>query len=321
MSLPGWPHPSSPWHAGELAVQARAGSFDHMQGVGRRVIRGAMPEQHRDFFPLLPFVALGAVDARGQPWATLLAGGAPGFAWSPDETHLRIDALPPDDDPLAGLLRPGAALALLGIELPTRRRNRANGRIEERDALGFSLQVLQSFGNCPKYIQRRELLPLASERSPRATARRAGVLLGAARHQVRVADTFFVATHATGQAQSGGSDVSHRGGRPGFVQVSEDGRTLTWPDFLGNAFFNTLGNIAVQPRTGLVFPDFATGDLLHVNGRAEIVWDGDELEGFEGAQRLVRLRVDEVLQRPAALPLRWRLLEASPALEGTGVWR
>ena len=103
--------------------------------------------------------------------------------------------------------------------------------------------------------------------------------------------------------------------------MSEDGRTLTWPDFLGNAFFNTLGNIAAQPRTGLVFPDFATGGLLHVNGQAEIVWDGDELRGFEGAERLVRLRVDAVLQRPGALPLRWQLLEASPALEGTGVWR
>src|SRR5262249_6161799 len=140
----GWPHPSSPWHAGEMAVQARAGSFEHMQGVGRRVIRGVMPEQHRDFFPLLPFVALGALDARGQPWATLLAGDAPGFVWSPDERHLRVDALPPDDDPLVDLLRPGASLALLGIELPTRRRNRANGRIEERDVLGFSMQVLQS---------------------------------------------------------------------------------------------------------------------------------------------------------------------------------
>jgi len=317
MSLPVWPHAESPFHAGEQAVQARAGSRERMAEIGHRVVRAEMPAQHRDFFPLLPFVVLGAVDDGGQPWATLLAG-EPGFVSSPHATQLRIDALPPDGDPLRPLLREGAPLALLGIELPTRRRNRANGRIAARDDRGFALHVLQSFGNCPKYIQRRE--PLGRAQPKIHAAQRSQRLGDAAAALVRAADTFFIASHAAGEHPSAGADVSHRGGRRGFVHVSEDGATLTWPDFTGNTFFNTLGNLAAEPRAGLVFPDFANGDLLHVNGRAEIVWDGPQLAGFAGAERLVRLRVGEALYRPGALPLRWRLIDESPALQGTGRW-
>ncbi len=306
------PDAASPFHAGEQAVQARAGSRERMAQIGPRVIRSAMPLQHREFFALLPFVVLGAVDDTGQPWATLLAGPAAGFVTSPDDTHLRIDALPPDGDPLRPLLHDGAPLALLGIELPTRRRNRANGRIVDAGTAGYGLHVLQSFGNCPKYIQRRELQQRADTLP--GTTRHAHRIDADAVDLIRRADTFFIATHAAGSGPAAGGDVSHRGGRPGFVRASDDGRALTWPDYPGNMYFNTLGNLAVEPRAGLVFPDFARGDLLHVAGRAEIVWDGPELAQFAGAERLVRLYVDQAIYRPAALPLRWTLIEESPEL-------
>ncbi|MGE5338380.1 MAG: pyridoxamine 5'-phosphate oxidase family protein [Gemmatimonadota bacterium] len=307
---------ASPFHAGELAVQTRAGSRERMAQVGPRVIRNVLPQQHREFFALLPFIALGAADDTGQPWATLLAGAAAGFVTSPDDTHLRVEALPPDGDPMRPLIRDGAPLALLGIELPTRRRNRANGRVVDAGKAGFGLRVMQSFGNCPKYIQRRELQHRAGP--PPEAVRRTHRLDATAAALIHAADTFFIATHAAGDAPSAGSDVSHRGGRPGFTRASDDGRTLTWPDYPGNTYFNTLGNLAVEPRTGLVFPDFANGDLLHVAGRAEIIWDGPALAHFAGAERLVRLHIDQVLYRPEALPLRWRLVEPSPELQRLG---
>ncbi|MBZ4358990.1 pyridoxamine 5'-phosphate oxidase family protein, partial [Mycobacterium tuberculosis] len=80
--------------------------------------------------------------------------------------------------------------------------------------------------------------------------------------------------------------VSHRGGMPGFVRV-DDARTLTTPDFSGNRFFNTLGNLQHDPRAGLLFVDFDNGDLLYVAARAEIVWDGPLVASFDGAQRVV----------------------------------
>ena len=320
MKPPEWPYDEEPFHAGEQAAQALHGVRDRLTEVGRRVIRTRMPLQHREFFPLLPFIALTAAGRQGRPRATLLAG-SPGFVTSPDDTTLRIDALPPREDPLAQLLAVGSQVGVLGIELPTRRRNRANGVVTAIDAKGFTLHVRQSFGNCPKYIQAREVLPSAVATEGAAVEPfRSDRLDARSRALVRGADTFFIATHAAGDRVSGGSDISHRGGRPGFIRIGDGGRTLTWPEFSGNLYFNTLGNILLQPFTALVVPDFERGDLLHVCGRCEIEWTGPRVEAFTGAQHLVQMSVDDVLLRPAAWPLRGRLIEQSPFLHQMGRW-
>jgi len=320
MKLPEWPYDEEPFHPGEQAAQALHGVRDRLAQAGHRVIRTRMPLQHREFFPLLPFIALAGVDAQGRPRATLLAA-SPGFVTSPDDTTLRIDALPPPEDPLAQLLAVGSQVGLLGIELATRRRNRANGVVPAIDANGFTLNVRQSFGNCPKYIQAREVLQSAvATDGPAVAPLRSDGLVARSRAMVRGADTFFIATYAAGDQVSGGSDISHRGGRPGFIHVGDDGRTLTWPEFSGNLYFNTLGNILVHPFTALVVPDFERGDLLHISGRCEIEWTGPRVEAFAGARHLVHMSVDEVLLRPAAWPLRGRLIERSPFLQQTGRW-
>ncbi|GHD66930.1 pyridoxamine 5'-phosphate oxidase family protein [Jeongeupia chitinilytica] len=322
MALAGWSHEVSPFHPGEQAVQTRVGVRDKVEAIGRQVVRGYMPDQHREFFSQLPFVVLGAVDAEGQPWATLLVGD-PGFAHSPEPRTLRLDARPVSDDPLAAALQSGASVGLLGIELETRRRNRMNGRIGEADAHGISVAVTQSFGNCPQYIQKRDYRRVVPDAVP-APPERTTTLDAAAMAQITAADTFFIATHftetgAASETGRDGSDVSHRGGKPGFVRI--DGNTLTWPDFVGNFHFNTLGNLQANPRAGLLFPDFDSGDLLYLAGRGEIVWEGDELLAFAGAERLVRFRVDRVVRLRGRLPLRWALRETSPILAGTGDWQ
>jgi predicted pyridoxine 5'-phosphate oxidase superfamily flavin-nucleotide-binding protein len=308
------------WHEGERALQTRAGIARRMGEIGPVVLRDHMPDQHRKFFSQLPFLVAGSVDVEGQPWASVLAA-PPGFAHSPDPKHLRIDARPLASDPLSVALAPGAPIALLGIEPPTGRRNRMNGVVGEVDARGFSVEVRQSYGNCPKYIQAREPVFVASAPSW-STVRRTDSMDVLARKLVREADTFFIAT-AHSAANDGtaahGVDVSHRGGRPGFVRLSGDG-TLTVPDFMGNSFFNTLGNIVVNPRAGLLFIDFETGDLLQLAVTAEVIWDGPEVEAFEGAQRLLRMQVTAAQRSPAALPLRWGGAELSPYLQATGTW-
>jgi predicted pyridoxine 5'-phosphate oxidase superfamily flavin-nucleotide-binding protein len=301
-------------------MQARAGVRERMEAFGARVLRDHMPDQHRDFFAQLPFLVVGSVDAASQPWASVLAA-PPGFAHSPDPRRLRIDALPADGDPLAQALAPAAPIGLLGIEPHTRRRNRMNGRVAGVDGAGFSVDVQQSFGNCPKYIQARE--PVFVAGAPAAAAPQwADRLDAAARRLIGQADTFFIATSHPSAGRGGaaqGVDVSHRGGRPGFVRVSGEG-TLTAPDFVGNAFFNTLGNVAVNPRAGLLFIDFERGDLLQLAVTAEVLWDGPELAAFAGAERLLRMQVVSVLHRPAALPLLWGRGAPSPFLDATGGW-
>ena len=295
----------APFHAGERAAQALAGAAPRSAAI-----RDWMPDQHRGFFAALPFVLAATTDGGGWPVATMLAG-APGFIDSPDATTLRIGAVPDRDDPAAAWFQAGAGIGLLGIDLATRRRNRANGVIEAATDRALVVTVRESFGNCPQYIHIRDIgearaMPLATERMQR--------LDGPARAAIVAADTLFVASTDGGA----GVDISHRGGRPGFVRV--DGDTLTVPDFAGNRYFNTIGNLLIDPRAALLFADFTRGDLLQLQGRVEIAWQVPDGERLDGAERLWRLHVTQAWRRRGALPLHWSLRALSPGVARTGVW-
>ena len=303
------------FHPGECLVQARAGMRERMAAIGEQVIRTFMPEQHR------PFVMVGSTDAQGQPWTSVLAN-PPGFMSSPDARHLLIRAQPAVAAPLHGTLAAGAPIALLGIEQHTRRRNRMNGIVERIDDDGLLIGVRQSFGNCPKYIQARQVEYRDVESTGPVHSTTA--LNELTRQIIARADTLFIATAHPGShhgsTRSHGVDVSHRGGKPGFVRADGDG-TLTIPDFAGNRFFNTLGNIMLNPRAGLLFIDFETGDLLYIAADAQIVFDSPELDAFAGAERLLRFKVRHVRHAVASLPLRWgKEVQISPFLANTGNW-
>lgn len=314
---------ASPFHDGEQLAQERAGIPHKMDAAARRGIRDFMPDQHRSFFAQLPYVVVGSLDADGQPWASLLTG-APGFIASPDDRQLVVRALPPAADPLHGTLRLGASLGILGIELHTRRRNRANGIVSEVSDTGFRLRIEQSFGNCPKYIQARMPTEVGSGDAtgyrdvPAQRVHQARTLDPEMRRIIRKADTFFIASahpeaHIAGAATHG-VDVSHRGGNPGFVRLDDASDRLTVPDYVGNFFFNTLGNLLLNPRAGLLFIDFDSGDLLYLAVEVEIIWDGPELAADERAQRLLRMRVLAARRLEHALPWQWSPPELSPHL-------
>lgn len=294
--------PQAPWHAGERAMHARAGIAERMQEIGPRLLRDYMPEQHREFFPLLPSLLVGALDEAGQPWASVLAG-PPGFAHSPDPRLLRVEARAQGDQ-----VREGAPVGLLGLQAHTRRRNRMNGTVVDCDARGFSVQVGQSFGNCPKYIHAREAVYLPAAQVEDERIEHLVAFDAAALAQVAAADTFFIASaHPQAGCLDGtasGVDVSHRGGPAGFVQVQGTG-TLLVPDYLGNAFFNTLGNLQLEPRCGLLFIDPRTGVRLQVSARAEVLWDGWNRDAFAGALRVLRLEAVAATRRAGGLPLQW----------------
>ena len=304
---------ASPWHDGERAAQAKIGMGTKMEPIGQRAIRPFMPDQHRDFFAQLPFLVVGSVDDDSWPWASII-GGQPGFALSPDPQTLRIAALPMAGDPLRVALRLGTRLGLLGIELPTRRRNRMNGRVTALDASGFTVGVDQSFGNCPQYVRVRSYDP-AAVLPPTLNAHRIDRFTGLdaeASALIGRTETSFVASSAANEDSdaSHGVDVSHRGGPAAFLTIGADG-AITVPDYSGNRFFNTLGNLLINPRAGLLIPDFAGGDLLQIAGMTEIVWEGPEVAAIEGAQRIWRLTPRHGRWLRGALPLMFRNFEPS----------
>lgn len=313
---------SEAWHRGEIRMQELAGVRQQMVDIGKRVLRDHLIEQHRQFYPQLPFAVFGTVDENGDVWATLRANH-PGFLGASDPYHLSVN-LPRDaDDPADAGIRDGKPIGMIGIELHTRRRNRLNGRISARTDTEFEIEVGHSFGNCPQYIRLRNFEfvrnPLSAPTSKPEISRE---LDDRARNLIAKADTFFVATYVDRDGGYREVDASHRGGRPGFVHVDTDG-TLTIPDFAGNQFFNTLGNILCNPRAGLVFTDFATGDVLQITGDAEVITEGPEIDAFKGAERLWRVFSRKTVWRPSALPIRWRPQEEgmSPNSLLTGDWQ
>ncbi len=293
---------ASPFHHGEQAVQERLGVRD-IEDWARKVVRGDLSEQHRAFHTSQPFLVASARDHAGRPWVTLLSGPE-GFVTSPDPRHLVFRAKPSPGDALEHALVAGADLGILGIELATRRRNRVNGRIVANDSDTITLRVDQSFGNCPQYIREREWRRVDDKSS--AKAQRSTRLSAAQKEWIETADTFFIASGYRGGGQSAtfGMDASHRGGDRGFVRVL-GGARIRFPDYAGNNHYNTIGNLVLDSRAGFLFIDFETGSLLQLSGKASIDWDSEELDEFPGARRLVTLDIEEIVELPAAVGLRW----------------
>jgi ferredoxin-NADP reductase/predicted pyridoxine 5'-phosphate oxidase superfamily flavin-nucleotide-binding protein len=312
----------SPFHEGEKTIQTKVGKRDAMESFGRRVIRSYLPKQHQAFYSQLPFLVVGSVDAQGWPWASILPG-TPGFMNSPVDTILDINTPVLLGDPLQESISLGSPLGLLGIEIPSRRRNRLNARISDVRQQGFSLKVDQAFGNCPQYIQTRDIqfirdpmLKLENQEIEHFTS-----LDNEATQFIQAADTFFVSSYIKPQdrPEIEGVDVSHRGGMPGFVKVV--GNTLTIPDYSGNFHFNTLGNFLLNPKAGLIFPDFDTGDLLMLTGSVEILWEEHpEVLAFKGAERAWRFTVKSGVRLKQALPFRAKFGQFAATSQITGDW-
>ncbi len=294
--------PQEPWHAGEIAVQERAGVRANAQRA-TRMLHDEIPEIAHAFLRDQPWIVMTARTEAGTVWITQLIA-TPGFLDTPDARHLHIAALPSPYDPITPVLRNGASLGLLAIEPQTRRRMRINGRIERLED-GLLLRAEQVYANCPKYIQARRWTLATHILAPEMQY--GAVLTEYQRRWIAAADTFFIGSaHA-----HAGADASHRGGNPGFVEVC-DADTLRWPDYIGNNLFNTLGNLALDARAGLLYMDFAAGHMLQLTGTATVKWEPTDVERYPGAQRLIEFQVAQVAETRNASALRWELLERSP---------
>jgi predicted pyridoxine 5'-phosphate oxidase superfamily flavin-nucleotide-binding protein len=276
------------FHAGELAVQRRAG----VAAQAARLQGMLAPAELRDglvrFLHDRTFAALTAHDHDQRLWVSPLSG-PPGFLAVTDPTTLAVHAVPRPGDPLHAV-RPGQAVGLLVIEFATRRRVRINGILVAADDDGLRIEVDQAYGNCPQYIQQR-VLTAASVTDANPEVRRGDHLDSSDIDLIRGADTFMIGTRHPDR----GADSSHRGGPPGFVRV-QDNTHLWWPDYAGNNMFNTLGNLAVDPSAAALFPDFVTGRTVQVSGQARLEWITPGAPGDDDATgRRVHLSITDVV--------------------------
>jgi predicted pyridoxine 5'-phosphate oxidase superfamily flavin-nucleotide-binding protein len=284
------------FHSGEIAVQERAGVRHTAEDVGE-MIRDRVAPGAQQFLALRRVAVLGTVDVDGSAWASVVTG-EPGFIATPDAQTITIRLPSPFHDPLIDNLAVEGHIALFAPDFVAPRRIRLNGhgRIKEGR---IWLTTDEVYGNCKRYIQERIIIGARSAPASEDPDIVSGAVLSPVQQvQIAQADTFFIAT----DHPEHGADVSHKGGRPGFVQVIDRGR-LAFPDYNGNSMFNTLGNLTVNPRAGLLFIDFANGRTLQLAGAAAIDWDPARARIFAGAERVVDFAITQVIDNPVGFPL------------------
>ncbi len=285
--------PAAGFHAGELAVQQRAGVRAAAARLGGMLEEPDLSGGIGRFLADRNFAAITARGRDGRLWISPLVG-PPGFLDAEGPTALRVHAASPPGDPLHGLPA-GQPVGLIAVEFARRRRVRINGFLDGTGERELSVRVDQTYGNCPQYIHQRVLEPVPEVGS--SAARVATTLSDADIDLVRAADTVLLGTTHPER----GNDASHRGGPRGFVRVDGEGR-LWLPDYPGNNMFNSLGNIAVDPSTALLFVDFATGATLQLTGTAELDFAATTVDDA-GTGRALRFTVDGVVAAPP-IPLR-----------------
>lgn len=120
-------------------------------------------------------------------------------------------------------------------------------------------------------------------------------------------DMFFIATADS----EGWPESSYKGGEPGFVRVIDE-HTLAFPVYNGNGMFLTAGNLAVNPRVGLLFIDWETGTRLRLSGHATMDPADPLISTYPGAQFVVRIRAREVFANCRRYVHRQQLVARSP---------
>lgn len=278
------------FHEGEVKIQAEAGvdsvRFDEMvEQAFRPELSGV---EHR-FVQERTFSVAATLDSSGRPWASPLLGRAGELFSVENATTVRIRPQEIDGDPLASNIDATGQLGVLYFDHSRRRRAKSLGNGQRRADGSISYRMSRNYGLCNKYIFKRShsmgALPETTAASAVAGSV-AGELSSSDRDQLERTDTVFVASYH----ERHGVDPTHRGGPPGFVSVI-DANTISIPDYMGNGMFQTLGNLLLDDRIGLLSVDYGTGRTVQLTGRGRVE---PSPEDDPYSQRTMLVAIDEV---------------------------
>ncbi|KAG2032733.1 hypothetical protein BDR03DRAFT_873388 [Suillus americanus] len=317
------------WHKGERAIQEILG-FHEAVSQSWTNIEGEIPEQHRNFYSTcLPFIPVTTLDSMGRPWSSILAGrdGEIGWASSKAYDQLSMRAEVWDGDPLkanadyhAGITdgsQRKMLIAGIGVEFSTRRRNKFAGSVKAIEKQGGLLDICttvnEAIGNCPKYITIRDFVPFPHTK-PRVIHQDINISTTGRLPLdlitfVLSSDTVFLGSSYSASEEDAPRfpshlGMNHRGGRPGFVRVRNDGRTLVLPDYSGNRMMSSLGNIEATALASLTFPSFADGSLLYVTGIAHNLFGAPAQAIMPSQNALTTIEMTGYIFIEDALPVR-----------------
>lgn len=289
------------FHEGEARLQAESGidTAEYDRGVDQP-FQPELNSSEVKFVNKRTFSVAASLDEAGQPWVSPLVGSAGELFVVEDPTTVHIRPRPVEGDPLLSNIGANAELGVLYFNSAIRRRAKSLGHgVVEADG-SITYRMHRMFGLCPKYIFKRSHEPSEGGVASGVDAPASADRLSERDHrQLSAADTIFLASHS-----QHGADATHRGGPPGFVTVVDDS-TLSMPDYVGNGMFQTLGNLMLDDRIGLLSIDFTAGTLIQVAGRGRI--EAVEPAGVR-TQRALVIDIDQVKTHTADVG-RWTDIE------------
>lgn len=113
-------------------------------------------------------------------------------------------------------------------------------------------------------------------------------------------------------------DASPRGGAPGFVKVSQSGELLI-PEAPGNNRIDTLQNVFITQKAGLIFFIPGVNETLRVNGSASLSFEAADIEACTDEKRapkaVIKVVPQSVYLHCAKAFLRSKLWQAEAQVE------
>ncbi|SPO21165.1 uncharacterized protein UTRI_00642 [Ustilago trichophora] len=343
---------SHEWHAGELYVQTQLGHKDAVAGA-HPIFRPQLTLQHQQFHTSLNILPVCTLDSSGRPWASFLSAkdGSHGFIKSPSFSSLIATQMNlHDDHPVETALKEGAkfgmtamvrgddtsyqgpALKLIagvGVMFDNRRRNKFAGFINERNVGSaeertIQVEVMESLGNCPKYINTRNLVA-NPQHKPEMLHKSLNLPPGEllphdTRAHIAKADAVFLATRYTSPTQTifkSHLGVNIRGGKAGFLRIisemvlsasgeKQQRQVAYLPDYSGNRFMSSLGNIYSDKVAGVTIPLMQKNrpiDVVYLTGDAQVLLGEESRKIFPGVHTCVRIEITGFMHVKDAVPL------------------
>jgi len=251
------------FHEGEAALQAEAGvDTAAFEAMASRAMLPALNASEARFADERTFSVATTIDADGRPWSSPLFGTQAQQLFSVrGPTTVSITPSEAPGDPLLENISATSQLGVLYFDPEYRRRMKSIGRATMTDGV-IDYRMHRNFGICNKYIFKRSHVADDVEVAARPESTSSSHLDETSVAQLRASDTAFLASFH----EVNGADSTHRGGPAGFVTVHDES-TVSLPDYMGNGMFNTLGNLRIDDRIGLMTVDFATGRTVQVTGR------------------------------------------------------
>ncbi|WP_271783745.1 pyridoxamine 5'-phosphate oxidase family protein [Aquimarina algiphila] len=300
---------STYFHKGELELQKKYDAW-HDPKLVERLLKDSIVSTLIPFIEHQTTLILSTYDD-DNIWASMLIGDT-GFVKVKTSKLVHIDlskVKSTKTDIGFKNIKKHSKVGLLFIDTSTRTRYRLNGFAHLSKEL-LSIEVLEAYPNCPKYIQQR-VITLSEDTSGLGIEVVKGMtLLDHHKEWIKEADTFFLGSMNT----DGDMDASHRGGHSGFVDILKNG-TLKIPDYTGNNLFNTLGNFLEYPKAGLLFIDYEKGHSLQLSGNVELLLDQEtssDIEKTTGTGRYWLFKTKHWIQTQNHNKVDWKFINFSP---------